>query len=322
VTRAQHSRLSLRDFALDKALCRRLPRGLATYYLALPVAIEDNTISVVMAHPDDRRALGVLRSVLHASIAPIYGSAEEIRSALDAVWRDEETRDSQLVLCLGSAAGSGTKMAGILAESLSAQVTFLDANLNNIETALTVAREGKYNLTALEVADGQSIARLARDSSTSLLLVQGNHTPMKKILLVLRGHSPDDSALNWLIPLGQTVEASITLLAVMPSILPAYAHGAEKLQGLAMLLSNDNEAGDHVLDCVRRVRDAGLEGFLKLRQGILEAEIADEVAGGDYDLIAIAAEAHGEFVQQVLLELESRKLHEGRPILVLKPRIP
>jgi len=139
---------------------------------------------------------------------------------------------------------------------------------------------------------------------------------------VLRGHSPDDSALNWLIPLGKAVEASITLLAVMPSILPAYARGMEKLQGLAVLLSDDNEAGEHVSGCVRLVREAGISGFLRLRQGALEMEIADEVAGGDYDLIAVAAEAHGEFVQQVLLELEHRKLHEGRPVLVFKPTIP
>jgi hypothetical protein len=73
---------------------------------------------------------------------------------------------------------------------------------------------------------------------------------------------------------------------------------------------------------VQRVRDAGLPGFLKLRQGVLETQIADEIAGSEYDLIAIAAEARGDFVRQVLQEIEARTLHADRPILVIKPAIP
>ena len=65
-----------------------------------------------------------------------------------------------------------------------------------------------------------------------------------------------------------------------------------------------------------------LVGVWLIDMGPLEAQIADEVAGGDYDLIAIAAEAHGDFVQQVLQEIEDRTLHADRPILVIKPSIP
>jgi hypothetical protein len=67
------------------------------------------------------------------------------------------------------------------------------------------------------------------------------------------------------------------------------------------------------------LNEAGVRGYLKLRQGSPDRQIADEVAEGVYDLIAIAAEAHGDFVQQVLAEVEHRALHVGRPVLIVKP---
>jgi hypothetical protein len=43
------------------------------------------------------------------------------------------------------------------------------------------------------------------------------------------------------------------------------------------------------------------------------------VAQGDYDLVVIAAEAHGQFVAEVLDQLDGQHLHTTRPILIIKP---
>lgn len=320
MTPGQHSRLSLKDFKLDTTIVRSLPRGLAYYYMALPVALEEGAVSVVMAHPDDRRALGVLENILRMSVVPIYGDDGEIRAALDQAWRDEAP-DTPQILCFSAPDGPGRRAADQLAAALTGQVTFLDRAASTIETALTVARGGGYSLAVVETENGRSISQLARDSATPLLVVRGGQVSMRRILLVLRGHSPDDSALDWLIPLGQATGGSITLLAVTPSVLPPYLHGVEPLQGISLLLSNDNDAGEHIASCKQRLGKAGIHGTLKLRQGPLESQIADEVGAGAYDLIAIAAEAHGEFVQRALQEIEGRSLHTDLPILVIKPGI-
>jgi hypothetical protein len=58
---------------------------------------------------------------------------------------------------------------------------------------------------------------------------------------------------------------------------------------------------------------------LKLRQGEPEVEIAGEVAQGSYDLVTIAAEAHGDFVQRVLVQIDRLAASGQQPVLVIKP---
>jgi hypothetical protein len=62
-----------------------------------------------------------------------------------------------------------------------------------------------------------------------------------------------------------------------------------------------------------------VQGELRLRQGMLEQRIGAEVAQGSYDLITIAAEAHGDFVQRVLGEIERQAPDNRQPVLVIKP---
>jgi len=90
-------------------------------------------------------------------------------------------------------------------------------------------------------------------------------------------------------------------------------------KGLVSLLLPETTASDHVAACAHRVSEAGLRGNLRLRQGSLEQEIAAEAARLPYDLIAIAAEAQGDFVQRVLHELERLVPNDERPVLVVKP---
>lgn len=320
---ARYPHLSLKHIEVDRALARALPRGLAFYYLALPLGRDEDQWSVVMAHPEDRAALNVLHSVLGLPVVPVQGDAHEIRAALEAVWREDAGPQAPRILTWGTApATEGAAPADLIAQALGADITRLDATLNSLETALTVAREGGYSLMVVEAALAGDPSKLVRASSMPLLFVHGQPLALRHILLVLRGHSPDESALGWIIPLAQAAGASVTLLAVAPQALPFSTPQTRMLQGLAVLLYPDNGLGAHVFECARQIDEAGVQGYLKLRQGPPHRQIADEIAEGSYDLIAIAAEAHGDFVQEVLREVENRALHIERPVLVIKPAIP
>jgi nucleotide-binding universal stress UspA family protein len=128
--------------------------------------------------------------------------------------------------------------------------------------------------------------------------------------------------LDWVIPLAQATNASMTLLVVATPILPFYTREIRRFQGLVMLLTPDSPIYAHIQHCAERLSQAGIAGYLKLRHGSPRQQIADELADGNYDLVAIAAEAHGDFVEEVFTEVETRALHTGRAFMIAKPALP
>jgi nucleotide-binding universal stress UspA family protein len=312
--------VSLKSISTDRTLVCQLPRGLAYYYLALPLAADEDGISVAMAHPEDRTALGVLESVLGQRIVPVQGDADELRAALDTTWEDSPVFDSPGILFWGKS-GTRPHLGDLMATILASPITWLDADQNNLATALEVARAGRYRLTVVEAGGvDHQLSCLLRESATPILIAPDEPMTLRRILLVLRGHSPDESALEWIIPLARATSATVTLLAVAPPFpLPFHTRETRMLQGLPVLLSPDSMVGEHIFECAKKLNEAGLRGTLRLRQGHPDCQIADEIAQEDYDLIVIAAEANGLFVQRVLQEVESRPLPRSHHVLVIKP---
>ena len=135
--------LSLSRVTVDPALARQLPRRLAYYYLALPLARDDDQLTLVMAHPDNQAAVAVLQAVLGERIVPIQGSAREIRAALDTVWAGAAEAEALHILCWSAdqeRATVVTEIASLVARAFAAQVTTLDASQSTLDTVLTVAR--------------------------------------------------------------------------------------------------------------------------------------------------------------------------------------
>jgi hypothetical protein len=321
---AHFPHLSLGDINIDRELARQLPRGLAYYYTALPIGRDEGRIGVAMARPDDLAAISVLESVLDSRVIPVRAAGKEIRAKLDWVWRDVLPVSHPQILCWGwdSTEVETYLPVRLLTRLWTAQVTFVNAGQVNVHTALTIARQGNYNLAAIDVSGGGAAAHLARQSSTPLLLI-GSHrqTQLRRILLVLRGHSPDDRALDWVIPLARETQAAVTLLAVASPTLPRYTFESRVSQGIAALLYRETGPGHHALSCAQRLNEAGIEGYLKLQQGPPAHQIAQEMTQGRYDLVSIAAEAHGDFVKDVLSEAETQAALTEYPVLVTKPAL-
>lgn len=301
--------LSLTHIAIDPELALKFPRKLAYYHLALPIARDEDEVTVVMAYPDNRAVVSVLQATLQAEVVPVQGSPQEIRAALDRVYPNEVVVGAKRLLSRGETAAV---VARLLGGWLTADVTEFQDGGENAVPFSSVAREGQYDLIVVDTPD--DLPWLVRNTPSPLLLVRHPVERLNHLLVVLRGHSPDQSVLDWAAQLGQANSAGVTLLTVNS------ATGRKSLsQGLVALLSSDTAAGEHVARCAQQIANEGLTGWLKFRQGKLEVEVGRELVEGDYDLMAVAAEAYGDTIQRILDEIDQQTPATPGLILIVKP---
>ena len=294
----QFPQLSILDIPIDPVVARRLPHGLAEYYAALPVGEDRGRLTVAMAHPGDHKPIAVLESLLGARIVPVQAAAHEIRAAIDNVWRNE-TRGGSQVLCCNSV----LPLAKLFADSLDAELmTVGEAD------ALAVARHGDFLLTVALPGNLDHMAQGVRTVPGALLFTEEHPRSIRRILLVLRGHSPDEQALRFVLPLARDLDATVTLLGI----------GDNASSRLVGSLVSGGRRGQNLFDCVDLLRRANLAGSLKLREGEPGLQIALELAEGCYDLLVIAAEAHGDAVSGILAALPAS---QWLPVLILKPAL-
>lgn len=295
--------LSLKNITIDTLLAQRIPRHLAYYHLALPIADDDDLITLVMVHPDNEKVRLLFEEQLGAKVFAVQGSGREIKATLDLLYPDEIAASTPRFLSWSAnQPDSALECARTLAKNFSENAVCLDASQNSLETVLQIAQEGQYFLSVIDTSN--SISDLLRKSKTSLLLLRGAEMKFEKILVALQGHSPDKRTLEMVAPLAKT--AQVTILGVAA---PMKRH---TIQGISTLLNPSTEAGAHIAECADLLPD----GYLKLRQGIPHEQIAAEFVEGDYDLLAIAVETYGGFVYRIV-EAANNQNH----ILAVKPNL-
>ncbi len=311
--------LSLKQITIDPELVRRLPRQLAYYHLALPIASDDHQITVAVAHSDNPKVIKLLGTVLNAQVIPVCSLADEIKAVLDAIWQVQGNMNPPAILVWtdsSSPQAAKYRHAEAFAAALSAKTTVISNEHSTLEMIMQIVNAGDFSLmiTNEGIADFPS---LLNKVATPILLVRGEEHPIQHVLVVLRGHTPDFSVLDFVLPLVQFCHAQVTLLAIAQPVSEFIA-----TVNLTDLLSTESSFGSHITDCVQLLNDTKIAGRLKLRQGSTphpEDEIAAEVLLGQYDLIAIAAEAYGDFVYRVLTTIQERDNKNQCPLLIVKP---
>jgi nucleotide-binding universal stress UspA family protein len=192
----------------------------------------------------------------------------------------------------------------------------------DIENMLLLTQQDDYVLTVVSAPTAEPLVPFIRNAGTPVLLLFGDSSTSQTeslghILLSLRGHSPDLSALDLAIPLAKQYQAKVTVLAVtgVPqsdrSALNRFSHS------LAALLDPEQEPAQHLSECTNRLVDVGITGYLKLCQGDPIEQIVTEYAKGQYGLLVITSEAYGDFVQQVITNLQSQG--QSAAVLVIRP---
>ena len=286
--------LSLADVHLDTELAQRLPKRLAYYHLALPIAQDAEGITVAMAHPDNPKVISVLEGALGAAVIPVRSFAETIRQQLDRVWMDEPALEpAQIsggfrVTHWAASAEARARSSGYITE-------FLAALGKDAQVIASTAGEFAANSDLIiATSDATPLpAGLFRTHASLLILPKGAGFP-RTILHVLRGHIPDYRVLEWLIALSRGRGAEVTLFMGVDG-------GAPKplVSDLSSLLLAQDKRKAHVSECRRILYSAGMRGRLKIRQETPLNALRDELSERPYDLVAVAAEAYGDFAQQV-----------------------
>ncbi len=277
--------LSLEDVNLDTELAQRLSRRLAYYHLALPIAQDSDGVTVAMAHPENQKVLGVLEAAMNAKVIPVRSSTEMIRQQLDRVW-DVQNASGTLRVALW------TQDEALLDRS----EDYLDHLLDALERDAQIERStgdtpSNADLIVAVTDQAPLPQNLFRASASVLVLGAASELP-KSILHILRGHNPDYLVLDWLKPLARNNAASITLLMSVDGTKPL-------VSDLSSILMGQDKRQAHLAECRRQLAEAGIDGRLKLRQEALLTAIRSEVSEHPYDLVALAAEAYGDFALQV-----------------------
>ncbi len=305
--------LSLSQISIDPELARRLPRRLAYYHLALPIAQDEEDITLAMAYPENRRVVEVIQTALGVPVTPVRSHADDIRRILDTIWTDEgETRQLGII---GWAANPDDETA--LAAYIQSLVTAL-----SIEETLSISHSpladfiaqvnaARPMLAVCVSADLDICQTLISGISTSLLLLRGSFALPQTILHALRGHTPDQRALDWVIPLAQHYHAQITLLAASNSVIAP--QGNPLMSDIARLILPEHPA--QVVEYGQMLASMNLRGRVRVADGLLQDALVQTLEVTPYDLVAIATENNGKFVQSALARLNDNP----NAFLVIKP---
>lgn len=303
--------VDLANIQIDLQVAEQLPMGLALYYLALPMACEEDRATVVMAYPENATALARLRTLLKREIVPYQGMPTEIRSAIARIYAQNSLPAHKILAWHAQPkhAVAVAALADLFGKALATTVSTLDADQCDLATVLATAYLDRFTLTVM-VAPEANVETILKASSTPLLFARGAVTTVRRILVVMRGFSSDSYMLDWLVPLLRHTKAAVTLMPLLPT----------PTMPLNQVLKGNNAVWSHLERSLQQFQSHGIQSTLCWKEGRTPPQQIAEAYGGDnYDLLVIPAEGEGEFVRTVLAEVDRHPSCAQRPILILKP---
>lgn len=298
---------------IDVPLAQRVPYALSRYYLALPLGQDNDSVSVAMAYPENAKARQVLSRLLRARVVPVFTPVEWLLPVLERVYCPEN-REKHNILAWYERPDwetAVTMATTILKDTLHTPVTTYSAADLSLNKVLNLAATGQYELVVMPPPAHSMLSTVLNRAASSLFFVRGQQPTIQRILVVLRGFASDERALDWLSPFAWQQQAVFTL---MPLVNGSGLHWHP-------YHPQDSPAGQHLERCLHRLQTRGITINLKYRFGNTIEQVIDEVSGNTYDLLALAAEAKGDFVSQVMTAIDQHNVHGNRAIFVLKPPV-
>jgi hypothetical protein len=296
----------------DGELLKRVDRRVAGYYLAVPIAGEDNCVTVATAYPDNAAALRVLERLLRAAVVPVSSPETDVREAIARIYPESAaTQRAILAWCDDPAwLPAVNETAAAFGHALGREVHTLDG-ATPLAEVIDAAGQGDYGLLVMHPTDEANIKWIVRQSAVSLLLVRGHYAPINHILVALRGFGSDHKTLESVLPFLARERAGATVLPLSRSA----------ASPLSDLLAVDTPIRRHLREFLNELKRYDVDVDVRFSQGDPLTQIAAEVRDGRHDLLVIAAEAEGEFVGQALYQIECEGLWPGRPVLVVRPPV-
>jgi hypothetical protein len=167
----------------DGALLERVDRRVAGYYLAVPLAGEDDRVTVATAYPDNAAALRVLERLLDAAVVPVSSPEVAVREAIARIYPESAggaTAPAILAWCADPAWRPAVMAtAAAFGRALDQDIhTLAGAALPEV---IAACAGGNFSLLVVHPADEETMSRLVRLSPVSLLLVRGDYAPIDHV---------------------------------------------------------------------------------------------------------------------------------------------
>lgn len=287
--------LPLSEIDLDAALAKRLPRHLAYFHLALPVAEDEDEITVALAQPDNRTARQVIETALGCPIVPVQSSDSDIRAALDRIWHGASA-DEGGIWAWAEDPAQRDALAAFVTQTVTPAYPQLAVHISDVtspQALVEAARAASAGLIVAHTTQPDTRRTLLLTAPSAIWLTRDLAAAPSRLLAVLRLNTPDRQLLDWVPPLSHANNSeTVVLAAAEPAATPS---GSPLFSRLTTLLTPSDPRGAHVAELRRALTDLGVQGRLHVREGTLGTVILDEAAHATYDLLVMAAEASGGF---------------------------
>ena len=167
-----------------------------------------------------------------------------------------------------------------------------------VKTILKETRKGEYDLVVLgarmrmtfvEQILGSVPQLVLAKAPSSVLVVRGQGTEVKRILICTGGKAYAEPAIETGISLARSLQAKVTLLHVTIA-LPSMYTGLDGMEEqLSEFLQTDTPEARHLRWACKRIEEAKVDGELLLRRGAVTDEILREAVMGEHDLMILGA---------------------------------
>ena len=204
---------------------------------------------------------------------------------------------------------------------------------------LVVGTRGRHGITSFLL--GSTAERIARQSGTPVLLVQGKGDAVERILACTAGGEPGLAAARLAGRVARLTGARVTVLHVMSQLVgsPVPAH-AGPLQVMPQtpapcdvpddqawvldataeqLMETDTWEGAHLREALSILSEMDVPGEVRVRHGLVLDEIVDETEEGDYDLVVVGSQPVQGWMRFLLNDVSQQIIGcTDRPILVAR----
>lgn len=329
--RALH--VGLNQIKPNLAIVTRLPRDIEQRYHVLPITEADGKITVAMANPEDPEASQAVVSLLGNSVYLVHADMDVIDKLISEIYATNPAPQSRLLVWssdpkipenLNSFSDSMATILGselsqsIISERDKAILQKLEQQTEETRTDLLI-----YKINEIREQGRRTIGlvqnKLLDTLPVSQLITTNPQWPLRKLLLIVRNESCDESAIQWTLKIARPTGACVTVLPITMPI-PGVYRLCEKLEpNLVNLLSSETELGRKLRHISQLLVEGEIEGTLKLREEPAYWQIRWEVLEGDYDMLIMGREPRNLIMRTMIGELVKPLLSWiDRPLLITK----
>ena len=289
--------LIIDEFAANPRLAKLIPARMAFRYHTLPIAENDNCLTVVMADPEDQRAREQIRGFIGRPVHIVRGNQSTIDTLIAELWPESIHRRLHIAVLIHGASERPLLDYGLeLGRWLKADEVHLET-LSSQSKVTSYSSISSYDL----VITGDLKAHQLRDqirkswgrqnlyrSKSSFLIARRVRLPIKKVLCVLRGQPSDLVSARWVTRLTHSTDCSVDVVVIVPQVPLMYA-GMKKMQiSLDEILREKSLPGRHLRRAVGYLSNWEIKTTMRLLPGYSPLNIEADFGKAPPDLIVIS----------------------------------